>query len=42
VHFADLKSVAEGDVNTLLYYDNNEVGSVSLFKQTAAANVVLG
>ena len=39
VHFAGLKSVAEGGVKPLLYYDNNVAGSVTLFEQMAAANV---
>jgi UDP-glucose 4-epimerase len=39
IHFAGLKSVAEGGVKPLLYYDNNVVGSVTLFEQMAAANV---
>ena len=39
VHFAGLKSVAEGGVKPLLYYDNNVAGSVTLFEQMVAANV---
>jgi UDP-glucose 4-epimerase len=31
IHFAGLKSVAEGGVKPLLYYDNNVAGSVTLF-----------
>jgi UDP-glucose 4-epimerase len=32
IHFAGLKSVAEGGVKPLLYYDNNVAGSVTLFE----------
>jgi len=39
IHFAGLKSVAEGGVKPLLYYDNNVAGSVTLFEQMAKANV---
>jgi len=39
VHFAGLKSVAEGGVKPLLYYDNNLAGSITLFEQMAKANV---
>lgn len=39
IHFAGLKSVAEGGVKPLLYYDNNVTGSVTLFEQMAKANV---
>jgi len=39
IHFAGLKSVAEGRVKPLLYYDNNVAGSVTLFEQMAKANV---
>ena len=39
IHFAGLKSVAEGGVKPLLYYDNNVAGSVTLFEQMANANV---
>ena len=39
IHFAGLKSVAEGGVKPLLLYDNNVVGSVTLFEQMAKANV---
>ena len=31
IHFAGLKSVAEGGVKPLLYYDNNVTGSIILF-----------
>ena len=39
IHFAGLKSVAEGGVKPLWYYDNNVAGSVTLFEQMANANV---
>jgi UDP-glucose 4-epimerase len=39
IHFAGLKSVAEGGVKPLLYYDNNVAGSINLFEQMAKANV---
>ena len=39
IHFAGLKSVAEGGVKPLLYYDNNVAGSVTLFEQMTKANV---
>ncbi len=39
IHFAGLKSVAEGGVKPLLYYDNNVAGSVTLFEQMAKTNV---
>ena len=39
IHFAGLKSVAEGGVKPLLYYDNNVTGSVTLFEQMAKANI---
>ena len=39
IHFAGLKSVAEGGLKPLLYYDNNVAGSVTLFEQMAKANV---
>ena len=39
VHFAGLKSVSEGGVKPLLYYENNVAGSVTLFEQMAVANV---
>jgi len=39
IHFAGLKSVAEGGVKPLRYYDNNVAGSVTLFEQMAKANV---
>jgi UDP-glucose 4-epimerase len=39
IHFAGLKSVAEGGINPLLYYENNVAGSITLFEQMAKANV---
>jgi UDP-glucose 4-epimerase len=39
IHFAGLKSVAEGGTKPLWYYDNNVAGSVRLFEQMANANV---
>ncbi len=39
IHFAGLKSVAEGDHKPLWYYDNNVAGSVALFEQIAKANI---
>ena len=39
IHFAGLKSVAEGGQKPLWYYDNNLAGSVALFEQMAKANV---
>jgi UDP-glucose 4-epimerase len=39
IHFAGLKSVAEGGVKPLLYYDNNVTGSITLFEEMANANV---
>ena len=39
IHFAGLKSVAEGGAKPLWYYDNNVTGSVTLFEQMANANV---
>ena len=39
IHFAGLKSVAEGGAKPLWYYDNNVAGSVTLFEQMAKANV---
>lgn len=39
IHFAGLKSVAEGGTKPLLYYDNNVSGSIALFEQMANSNV---
>ena len=39
IHFAGLKSVAEGGAKPLWYYDNNVAGSVTLFEQMAKANI---
>jgi UDP-glucose 4-epimerase len=39
IHFAGLKSVAEGGIKPLWYYDNNVAGSVTLFEQMDKANV---
>ena len=39
IHFAGLKSVAEGGVKPLLYYDNNVTGSIILFEEMANAHV---
>lgn len=39
IHFAGLKSVSEGGSDPALYYDNNVVGSLTLFKQMANAGI---
>lgn len=39
IHFAGLKSVAEGDANPLSYYKNNVSGSITLFEEMAKANI---
>jgi len=39
VHFAGLKSVAEGGEKPLLYYDNNVTGTIALVEEMKFANV---
>jgi len=39
IHFAGLKSVAEGGVKPLWYYDNNVAGSITLFEEMTRANI---
>ncbi len=39
LHFAGLKAVAESQINPLLYYDNNVLGSIVLFEEIVKANV---
>lgn len=39
IHFAGLKAVGESEENPLKYYDNNVLGSVTLFEEMNRANV---
>jgi len=39
IHFSGLKSVAESQLDPLSYYDNNVIGSISLFEEMLKANV---
>lgn len=39
IHFAGLKAVGESAIEPFKYYDNNVLGSVTLFKEMALANI---
>ncbi|MGZ8983173.1 MAG: UDP-glucose 4-epimerase GalE [Methylotenera sp.] len=39
IHFAGLKAVGESSERPLMYYDNNVIGSITLFEVMAEANV---
>lgn len=39
IHFAGLKAVGESSEKPLMYYDNNVIGSITLFEVMAEANV---
>lgn len=39
IHFAGLKAVGESEQNPLKYYENNVIGSVTLFEEMKRANV---
>lgn len=38
IHFAGLKAVAESELDPIKYYDNNVVGSVTLFEELSKTN----